>query len=208
MPFSPPAWQGSRSICATCGRPTFACWTQPRGPARRVRRAPYSRSKGRRSDKRLHPSHVVPSGSTPRPISLNCCRVRQRQLPWIPLRRLRRPATISTTASCPSSAAQTRCRRTSFPRHCWDSRTMDFSHSDERQMLLAMLERYRQERYPFKVRQAAAYGAVGFDRERWVELGELGVVASLFSAASGGSGGDGIDITDLVEWLERALAVK
>jgi alkylation response protein AidB-like acyl-CoA dehydrogenase len=85
---------------------------------------------------------------------------------------------------------------------------MDFSHSEERQMLLTMLERYRQERYPFKVRQAAAYGAVGFNRERWVELGELGVVASLFSAASGGSGGDGFDIMVLFEWLGRALAVE
>jgi alkylation response protein AidB-like acyl-CoA dehydrogenase len=85
---------------------------------------------------------------------------------------------------------------------------MDFSHSDERQMLLAMLERYRQERYPFKVREAAAYGAVGFNRERWVELGELGVVASLFSAGSGGSGGDGFDIMALFEWLGRALAVE
>lgn len=75
-------------------------------------------------------------------------------------------------------------------------------------MLLTMLERYRQERYPFKVRQAAAYGAVGFNRERWVELGELGVVASLFSAASGGSGGDGFDIMVLFEWLGRALAVE
>jgi alkylation response protein AidB-like acyl-CoA dehydrogenase len=85
---------------------------------------------------------------------------------------------------------------------------MDFSHSEERQMLLAMLERYRQERHPFAARQAAAYGDIGFDRARWLELAELGVVASLFSVASGGSGGEGFDIMALFEWMGRALVVE
>jgi alkylation response protein AidB-like acyl-CoA dehydrogenase len=85
---------------------------------------------------------------------------------------------------------------------------MNFSHTEEQQMLTALLERYFQEKYPFAARQQAAYGAQGFSRERWKELAELGLTAALFRPEWGGYGGDGFDVMIAFEALGRALAVE
>jgi alkylation response protein AidB-like acyl-CoA dehydrogenase len=85
---------------------------------------------------------------------------------------------------------------------------MNFAHTEEQQMLAALLERYFQEKYPFAARQQVAYGDPGFSRERWAELAELGLTASLFRPECGGCGGDGFDIMIAFEQLGRALAVE
>ncbi len=85
---------------------------------------------------------------------------------------------------------------------------MNFSHTEEQQMLAALLERYFQEKCPFAARQQAAYGSPGFSHERWAELTELGLTASLFRPECGGYGGDGFDIMIAFEQMGRALAVE
>jgi alkylation response protein AidB-like acyl-CoA dehydrogenase len=85
---------------------------------------------------------------------------------------------------------------------------VNFSHSDERQMLADMLGRYLGERYPIEARNAAAYGRLGYSPERWSELVELGITTSLFDEAVGGNGGDGFDIMVVFEQFGRALLVE
>lgn len=75
-------------------------------------------------------------------------------------------------------------------------------------MLAAVLERYFRERYPFAARRQAACDCPGVNRERWAELGELGLAASLFQPERGGYGGDGFDIMLAFEQLGRALATE
>ena len=71
---------------------------------------------------------------------------------------------------------------------------MNFEHSDSRRMLADMLGRFLDERYNFEERNRIAYSELGFSREIWNELAELGIVSALFDEADGGLGGAGFDI--------------
>lgn len=85
---------------------------------------------------------------------------------------------------------------------------MNFSHTEDRRMLAATLDRFVRERYGFETRQRAAGSPRGFDpaiRGQLVELGALGV---LFPEQAGGYGGAGFDIQVVFEAIGRGLVVE
>ncbi len=85
---------------------------------------------------------------------------------------------------------------------------MDFTHSDDRQMLADTLGRYLAQKYDFETYKRIAASDVGFSRETWAALAELGIVGALFDEAAGGFGGTGFDIAVVFEALGRALVVE
>jgi alkylation response protein AidB-like acyl-CoA dehydrogenase len=85
---------------------------------------------------------------------------------------------------------------------------MDFTHTEDRQMLADSLGRYLQQRYPIDVRHGIAESDAGWSTEHWSALAELGVIGALFGEAQGGFGGMGFDIGVVFEQLGRALSVE
>ena len=66
---------------------------------------------------------------------------------------------------------------------------MDFSFTDEQQMLLDTTRRFLAERYGFEQRQRIRDSDAGWSREIWTQLGELGLLALNIPEAEGGIGG-------------------
>ena len=85
---------------------------------------------------------------------------------------------------------------------------MDFSLSDERQMLKDTAERFIRERYPIEKRHAAVKAEDGFDRAIWAELCDLGLVGALVEPEMGGFGGTGEDIALVFEAVGQGLMVE
>lgn len=85
---------------------------------------------------------------------------------------------------------------------------MDFTHTEERQMLADMVGRFVRDQYDIETRHANAQSEDGFSRQCWEQLAELGVVGALFSEASGGFGGSGFDIAVVFEQLGGGLVVE
>ncbi len=85
---------------------------------------------------------------------------------------------------------------------------MDFSLSEERQMLKDTAERFIREQYPIEKRHAAVKSEAGFDRDLWAEFCELGLAGALIPADQGGFGGTGEDIALVFEALGRGLVVE
>ena len=85
---------------------------------------------------------------------------------------------------------------------------MNFSHTEERRMLAHSLERFLSEQYSFEKRNQISQSALGFSREIWQQLADLGVLAALFSEDHGGFGGSGFDIAVVFEALGRGLVVE
>lgn len=65
---------------------------------------------------------------------------------------------------------------------------MDFSFSDEQQMLLDTTRRFVTERYGFEQRNQVRASADGWSRDIWKQLGELGLLAINIPEADGGIG--------------------
>lgn len=65
---------------------------------------------------------------------------------------------------------------------------MDFSFSDEQQMLLDTTRRFISERYSFEFRQGVRASAAGWSRETWTQLGDLGLLAITLPEDEGGIG--------------------
>jgi alkylation response protein AidB-like acyl-CoA dehydrogenase len=63
---------------------------------------------------------------------------------------------------------------------------MDFSFTEEQQMLLDTTRRFIAERCGFEARQHSRKSAEGFSREAWAQLGEMGLLALNVPEAEGG----------------------
>lgn len=85
---------------------------------------------------------------------------------------------------------------------------MDFSQTEERQMLADTLSRFVMQDYPLDARLDAGASEAGFSREKWQQLAELGAVAALFSEEVGGFGGAGFDLSVVFEAIGRGLIVE
>lgn len=85
---------------------------------------------------------------------------------------------------------------------------MDFSHTEDRQMVVDTLARYVQQRYPIDVRHHISVSEAGWSQEHWAELAELGMIGVLFTEQSGGFGGKGFDIGVVFEQIGRGLVVE
>jgi len=82
---------------------------------------------------------------------------------------------------------------------------MDFSQSQERQMLADSMRRLTADKLDMKVREEARNSDSGFPSDLWTNLAELGVIGALFPDAVGGFGGTAWDFATVFEQVGRAL---
>jgi len=85
---------------------------------------------------------------------------------------------------------------------------MDFSLSEERQMLADTTNRFFRDHYEISTRHQNAALDEGFNRETWKQLADLGLIGALLPADVGGLGGLGEDIAVIFEALGRGLVVE
>ncbi|MDA8870708.1 acyl-CoA dehydrogenase family protein [Rhizobiaceae bacterium] len=85
---------------------------------------------------------------------------------------------------------------------------MNFSHTEERQMLADMAGRFVREQYPIDTRHKGAGSEEGFSRETWSQMAELGLIGALFTEDAGGFGGKGFDIAVLFEQFGKGLVTE
>lgn len=82
---------------------------------------------------------------------------------------------------------------------------MNFSLSEEQQMLKDSAARFVQQEYSFERRQEDVKKQAGFDPELWKQLADLGWLAIPFQEENGGFGGDATDLMLLMEQLGAGL---
>ncbi|KAA1172336.1 pimeloyl-CoA dehydrogenase small subunit [Marinobacter salinexigens] len=82
---------------------------------------------------------------------------------------------------------------------------MNFSLSEEQQMLKDSAARFIQQEYSFERRQEDVSNPEGFDPGLWKQLADLGWLAIPFMEENGGFGGDATDLMLLMEQLGAGL---
>ncbi|KXU32698.1 pimeloyl-CoA dehydrogenase small subunit [Sphingobium sp. 22B] len=85
---------------------------------------------------------------------------------------------------------------------------MNFTHSQERQMLADTLDRYLADHYGIEARNRISGSDAGWSAAIWKQLVDLGVVGMLFGEEAGGYGGDAFDIAVIFEQIGRHLVVE
>ena len=85
---------------------------------------------------------------------------------------------------------------------------MDFSYTEEQQMLRDSVARFIKQDYDFDTRRKILAQAPGFSPDNWSLFAELGWLAFAFSETDGGLGGSATDIIVLMEELGKGLVVE
>ncbi len=85
---------------------------------------------------------------------------------------------------------------------------MDFSYTDEQQMLLDTARRFVGERYPFEYRQRVRDSAEGWSRETWLRLADLGLLALNVPESEGGLGAGPIETMLVCNALGEGLLLE
>ena len=85
---------------------------------------------------------------------------------------------------------------------------MDFSFSDEQQLLRESVDKLVDAEYPFEVRRALAASETGFSRDLWGKFAELGWLGLGIPEDAGGVGGGPVETAVVMEGLGAALAVE
>ena len=85
---------------------------------------------------------------------------------------------------------------------------MDFSFSDEQQMLRDSLSRYLQNHYDFEARQKLVLSDKPFSNDVWKAFAEMGLLALPFGEEQGGLGGTITDIVAVSELLGEMLVIE
>ena len=85
---------------------------------------------------------------------------------------------------------------------------MDFSFTDEQNLLQESVARFIQNDYDFETRQKNCSESAGFSTGNWNTFAELGWLGVPFSEADGGFGGSAVDTMILMEQFGRGLVVE
>ena len=85
---------------------------------------------------------------------------------------------------------------------------MDFSFSDEQNMLEDSVQRFIQNNYGFDARQKIAEGDEGFSRGLWAQFADMGWLGLPFSEEDGGFGGTAVETMILLEAFGKGLVVE
>lgn len=85
---------------------------------------------------------------------------------------------------------------------------MDFSYSDEQQMLQESVQKFVQRHYAFDARRAILGSAAGYSAQHWALFAELGWLTVPFAEADGGFGGLATDLMVLMDEFGKALVVE
>jgi alkylation response protein AidB-like acyl-CoA dehydrogenase len=85
---------------------------------------------------------------------------------------------------------------------------MDFSFTEEQNLLRDSIGRFVQNDYAFEVRRKLAAAEPGFSTAHWQTFAELGWLGVLFGESDGGYGGTAVDSIILFEQFGRALLLE
>lgn len=85
---------------------------------------------------------------------------------------------------------------------------MDFSYSDEQQMLQDSVGKFIQGQYDFETRQKLIASELGFSAENWALFAELGWLTVPFKEEDGGFGGSAVDMMVLMEEFGKGMVVE
>lgn len=85
---------------------------------------------------------------------------------------------------------------------------MDFSFTEEQQMLRDGLGRYLEKNYDFDARQKVVRSEQPWSREAWMQYAEFGLLMLPFAEEQGGLGGSISDCVAVAELLGRHIAVE
>lgn len=82
---------------------------------------------------------------------------------------------------------------------------MDFSLSQERQMLTDSMRRLLNDKLDAGTREAAWASEAGYSSDLWASIAELGSIGALFPESTGGFGGTAWDVATVFEQVGRSL---
>ena len=85
---------------------------------------------------------------------------------------------------------------------------MDFSLSEEQQLLQDSVRRFVQDEYGFEQRLAFGKNPEGYSRENWAKIAEMGLLGIPFSEEEGGFGGTPVEVMIVMEAFGRALVLE
>lgn len=85
---------------------------------------------------------------------------------------------------------------------------MDFSLTEEQEMLVESVSRFIDNDYDFDSRQKNASSEAGFSKELWQTFAELGWTAVPFSEADGGLGGGPVELMLMMQQFGRGLLIE
>lgn len=85
---------------------------------------------------------------------------------------------------------------------------MDFSYSEEQQMLRDSVAKFVANDYDFDTRRKIIEGDDGFSTKNWKLFAELGWLMVPFAEADGGLGGTAVDIVGLMEELGKGMVIE
>ena len=85
---------------------------------------------------------------------------------------------------------------------------MDFSLSEEQQLLKDSVQRFVREEYELDTRRTLVASDIGYSEENWKKMAELGWLAIALPEEYGGIGGGPIDTMVLMEEFGRGLVVE
>jgi alkylation response protein AidB-like acyl-CoA dehydrogenase len=85
---------------------------------------------------------------------------------------------------------------------------VDFSFTEEQQLLRDSLARYVEREYTFEKRRAIQRSAEGFSREVWSQFAEMGLLSLTTPEAHGGYGGTAVDTFVVMQAIGNGLVVE
>lgn len=85
---------------------------------------------------------------------------------------------------------------------------MSLALTDEQRLLKDSVDKFFQQNYDFRTRQALAASALGYSPANWKVFAELGWLALPFAEVNGGFGGGMVDVVSVSEALGRSLATE
>ena len=85
---------------------------------------------------------------------------------------------------------------------------MDFSNTEEQQMLQESVQKFVQKSYDFDTRNKIMATEKGYSEENWSLFAELGWLTVPFAEDDGGFGGSAVDLTVMMEEFGKAMLVE
>jgi pimeloyl-CoA dehydrogenase small subunit len=85
---------------------------------------------------------------------------------------------------------------------------MDFSFTEEQNLLRNMVQKFVQNDYTFDNRRAIIRSEAGWKRQNWSTFAELGVLGAAFAEEHGGMGGGPVETMIIMEEFGRGLVVE
>ena len=76
---------------------------------------------------------------------------------------------------------------------------MDFSYSEEQQMLQESVQKFVMQKYDFYTRDDIIKSEAGYSTENWTMFAELGWLTVPFTEEDGGFGGKAVDLMVMME---------